>query len=103
MLHILKKNLVMMVKNAVKFGIFVITLENIGTAHVYCTNRGTAHSMCNLRCKTPKEIQLSFLSDSNFDYQFIIKDLAELCEGQFKYLGESTEIHNIFCTNQKIT
>ena len=90
-----------MIKNAVKFGIIVITLENTGTAQVYCTNRGTAHS--NLICKTPKEIQLVFLSDSNFDYQFIIKDLAELCEGQFKYLGENTEIHNVFCTNQKIT
>ena len=93
----------MMIKNAVKFGIIVITLENTGTAQVYCTNRGTAHSMCNLICKTPKEIQLVFLSDSNFDYQFIIKDLAELCEGQFKYLGENTKIHNVFCTNQKIT
>ena len=56
--------------------------------HCYYTdkNRG-ATNICNLRYKKPKEKPVVFHND----YQFIIKQLAEVFEGQFKYLGENAE------------
>ena len=53
--------------------------------------RGAAHNICNLRYKTPKEIPVIFHNGSTYDHHFIIKELAEEFEGQFKCLGEYTE------------
>ena len=39
--------------------------------------RGTAHSICNLKYSVPKEVPLVFDNGSNYDYRFIIKELAE--------------------------
>ena len=49
--------------------------------------REAAHSECNLRYKEPKEIPLVFHNCSTYDYHFIIKQLAEEFEGEFKCLG----------------
>ena len=49
--------------------------------------RGAAHSICNLRCKTPKEIQVVFHNGSTYDYYLIIKQLAKEFDGQFESLG----------------
>ena len=35
--------------------------------------RRAAHDICNLRCKTPKEIPVVFHNGSTYDYHFIIK------------------------------
>ena len=35
--------------------------------------KGAAHNICNLRYKTPKEIQIVFHNGSTYDYHFIIK------------------------------
>ena len=48
---------------------------------------GAAHDICNLRYKTPKEIPLVFHNGSTYDYNFIIKELAEEFEGEFQCLG----------------
>lgn len=40
----------------------------------YC---GTANSICNARYKTPTEIPALFHHGFNYDYHFIIKELAE--------------------------
>ena len=53
--------------------------------------RAAAHNICNLSYKTAKEIPVVFHNGSTYDYHFIIKELAEEFEGQFKYLGENTE------------
>lgn len=54
--------------------------------------RETTHSICNLRCKMPKEIlTVVFNNRSNYEYHFIIKQVAEESEGQFECLGENTE------------
>ena len=45
--------------------------------------RGAAHDICNLRYKIPKEIPVVFHNGSTYDYHFIIKELAEECEGEF--------------------
>ena len=58
--------------------------------------RGAAHSECNLRYKVPKDIPVVFHNGSAYDYHFIIKQLAEEFEGEFKCLGENTEKYITF-------
>ena len=58
--------------------------------------RGAAHDICNLRYKIPKEIPVVFHNGSTYDYQFIIKELAEESEGEFECLGENTEKYITF-------
>ena len=36
-----------------------------------------AHSICDLKYSVPKNISVSFHNRSNYDYHFIIKQLAE--------------------------
>ena len=57
--------------------------------------RGAAHSICNLNYSVPKEICIVFHERSNYDYHFIIKELAEEFE-QFTCLGENTEKYITF-------
>ena len=58
--------------------------------------RGAAHDICNLRNRAPKEILVVFHNGSTYDYHFIIKELAEAFNGQYKCLGENTEKYLIF-------
>ena len=58
--------------------------------------RGAAHNICNLRYKVPKKIPIVFHNGSTYDYHFIIKQLAEEFEGEFKCLGENTEKYITF-------
>ena len=58
--------------------------------------RGAAHNICNLRYKIPKEIPAVFHNGSTCDYHFIIKELVEVFEGEFKCLGENTEKYITF-------
>ena len=58
--------------------------------------RGAAHSECNLRYKVPKEIPVVFHNGSTYDYHFIIKQLAEEFECEFKCLGKNTEKYITF-------
>ena len=39
--------------------------------------RGAAHSICNLKYSLAKQIPMVFHNGSNYDYHFIIKELAE--------------------------
>ena len=55
--------------------------------------RGAAHSICNLKYSVPKKVPIVFHNGSNYDYHFIIKELAEEFERQFTCLGENTEKH----------
>ena len=50
--------------------------------------RGATHDICNLRYKIPKEIPIVFHNGSTYDYDYIIKELAEEFDGQFECLGE---------------
>ena len=63
--------------------------------------RGAAHDICNFRYKIPKEIPLVFHNGSAYDYKFIIKELAEKCEGEFECLGENTEKYLTFSVRIK--
>ena len=53
--------------------------------------RGAAHSICNLKYSVPKKISIVFHNGSNYDYHFIIKELAEEFKKQFICLGKNTE------------
>ena len=44
----------------------------------------------------PNEIPVVFHNGSNYDYHFIIKELANEFEGQFECLGENKEKYNTF-------
>ena len=60
-------------------------------SHYTVKYRGAAHYFYNLRNKTPKEIAVVFHNGSAYDYNSIIKELAEEWKGQFEGLGENTE------------
>ena len=55
--------------------------------------RCAAHSIYNLKYSVPNEISIVFHNGSNYDYHFIMKELAEGCEGKLTYLRENTEIY----------
>ena len=54
-------------------------VKNIITDHCHYTEqyRGAAQSICNLKYSIPKEIPVVFYNGCNYDYRFIIKELAE--------------------------
>ena len=58
--------------------------------------RGAAHSICNLKYSVPKKIPIVFHNGSNYDYHFIIKELAEEFKKQFTCLGEHTKKYITF-------
>ena len=53
--------------------------------------KGSVDSICNFKYNVPKKIPIVFNNESNYDYQFIIKALAEEIKKQFNCLGENTE------------
>ena len=61
--------------------------------HCYYTAeyRDVAHSLCNSKYTATGEISIVFHNRSNYNYHFIIKELAEEFEGQFSCLEESTK------------
>ena len=71
-----------------------------GRDHCHYTRkyRGAAHSnlKCNVKFNVPNGIPVVFHNLSNYDYHFILKELAEEFEGQFPCLGENTEKHITF-------
>ena len=58
--------------------------------------RGAAHSICNLKYSVPKKVPIAFHNGSNYDYHFIIKELAEEFKKQFTCLGENTKKYVTF-------
>ena len=67
--------------------------------------RGAAHSICDLKFKVPNEISAVSHNSSNYDYHFIIKELANKFERQFECLWENKEKYNPFSVpiKKKIT
>ena len=59
-------------------------------------NRGAAHSTCNLKFNVASEIPVVFCSGSNYDYHFIIKELANKFEEKFECFERNTEKHKNF-------
>ena len=57
---------------------------------------GAAHGIYNSKDSVPKKIPRVFHNGSNYDYHFIIKELAEKFKKQFTCLGENTEKYITF-------
>ena len=53
--------------------------------------RGAAHSICNSKFNVPNEFPVVFHNGSNYDYHFIIKELAKSLIEKLECLGENTE------------
>ena len=64
--------------------------------HYTAEYRGAAHSICNKKYTVPETILIAFHYESNCDYHFIIKELAEEFKKQFTCLGENTENYITF-------
>ena len=69
-----------------------------GRNHCHFTNKfkGAAHSICRLRFKVSNEIPVVFHSGSNYDYHFIMKELASEFKSQFECFGENIEKYETF-------
>ena len=63
------------------------------TDHCHYTGKygGAVQNIRNLKYSVPKRIPINFNNESNYDYYFIIKELAEKFKKQFTSLGENTE------------
>ena len=68
------------------------------TDHCHYTGeyRGAAQSICNLKYSAPERIPIVFHNGSNYDYHFIVKELAEEFKTQFTCLRENTKKYIIF-------
>ena len=53
--------------------------------------RDAAHRICHWKYRVPKKIPIVFLNGYNYDYHFIMIELAEQFKKQFTCLGENTE------------
>ena len=58
--------------------------------------RGAAHSKFNLRYSVPKKVPIAFDNGSSYNYNFIIKELAEDFKKQFTCLEGNTEKYITF-------
>ena len=58
--------------------------------------RGAAHSICNLKFNVPNEIPALFHNGSDYDYHFVIKELANDFDGQLECLWENKEKYKAF-------
>ena len=58
--------------------------------------RSAAQSICNLKYSVLKKIPIVFHNGSNYDYHFIIQELAEEFQKQFTSTGENTEKYITF-------
>ena len=58
--------------------------------------KGAGQSICYSKDSVPKKIPIVFHNGSNYDYHFIMKELAEEFKKQFTCLGENTEKYITF-------
>ena len=64
--------------------------------HYTGKKRGAAHNICNLKLNVSNEIPVVFHNSSNYDYHFIIKELANKSKGQSECLEENTKKNKTF-------
>ena len=67
----MQKSVIFVKKN---LKINILKLEIIVIIEKY---RGVAHSICNLKYNLPKKLPIVFNNGSNYEFNFIIKELAE--------------------------
>ena len=61
----------------------------------HCHDKGksrvTTHSTCNLKFNVYYEMHLVFHNRLNYDYHFVIKELANEFQEKIEYLGKNSE------------
>ena len=57
---------------------------------------GAAHSICNLKFHVPNETHVFFHNSSNYDYNFVIKELANKFEGNLSVIGKTKKSTKLF-------
>ena len=62
--------------------------------------RGAAHTKCNSKFSVPKDFSIVVHNGCNYDYHFIIKELAKESGEQFTCLGENTEKYITFSVSK---
>ena len=76
-------------------------------SHCHYTGKYTsvAHSICNLTFDEPNQIPLIFHNGLNYDYHFIIKELANEFERQFDCLRKNKRKYKSFwiLTEKEVT
>ena len=89
--HTLVKNAATFAEKKLKKKMMVIkkNCKDRSGCHNTGKYRGGAHSICNLKYSAPKKIPVVFYSGSNYDYHFIMTELAKEFGGEFSHLGES--------------
>ena len=64
--------------------------------------RGAAHSICDLNYSMPKRIPIVFHNGSNYDYNFIIKELVEELKKTIYLFGRKHwKIHKPYKSHRK--
>ena len=53
--------------------------------------RAAAHSICNLKYSILKSVAVVFHNGSNYDYNFVINELAKEFKEELNCLGENTD------------
>ena len=89
----MQQHVTLVEKDSQKKLLKVIIIEKLESIAILQLNSicGTAHSICNLRFNMPNNIFVVFPNESNYDYHFIIKELANEFERKFECIGENTE------------
>ena len=65
--------------------------------------RSSARSICHPKTSATKEIPIVLYSESSYGHHFIIKEVAEECQGYFTCLGENTENSINFKIEKEVT
>ena len=64
--------------------------------------RGALHYICNLKYSVPEGIHIVFHNGSNYDYHFIIKEIAEeLKKTIYLFRRKHCKIRNLHSSNRK--
>ena len=79
------------VKKNLKINVWKINIVKLEIIVIILGNRNAACSICDFKYGVPEKITIVFHNGSNYDYHFIIKELAEEFKKQFACLGKNTE------------
>ena len=79
-----------------------LTTENLDHDHYTGKYRGAAHSICNLRYEARREISVVVHNGSNYDFHFLLNELARKFRANMKCIGENTEKCRSFSVPIKI-
>ena len=91
------QNSVIFVKRHLEINIWKIKTGKVrDRCHYTGEYRGAVHRICNVKYSAPKEIPITLHNGSDYDYHFIIRELAEEFEKQITCLGENTEKYITF-------